>query len=165
MRCLGNVKWMFAEFLRLAQNLNRDEVVAIIEDIVQLQHPLIHELDGQPQVMHTGLSIGEEVLLLLQYSPQGRATKDQLRKWIPKSTPSSINMAVLRLNDARQVRMTSDGEVAITPPGQKRVNQDILPNITNVDASAATKSRRAGAPRRKAGTGPKKTQSRVTATK
>src|SRR5579859_1072495 len=87
---IQTVKWLFCEFLRLAWKLDRSEVLSIIESIIQLEHPLIHELDGRPMVMHTGLTAGEEVLLLLQHSPQGRLTKEQLREWIP-SKPQAIN--------------------------------------------------------------------------
>jgi hypothetical protein len=162
---VGAVKWLFGEFLRLAQKLDRKEVVAITESIIQLEHPLIHELDGKPQVMHIGLSIGEEILLLLQHSPQGRATKDQLRTWIPKSTISSMAMAVMRLQDARQVRPTDSGEIAITPPGQKRLQQEILPKVSAVESSTPAKAptRRGTATRRKPGSRATKAVARTVA--
>jgi hypothetical protein len=161
---VGTVKWLFGEFLRLAQKFDRKEVVALIESIIQLEHPLIHELDGQPQVMHTGLSIGEEALLLLRHSPQGRATKDQLRKWIPKSNPQSINMAVLRLMDARQVRLTEDGEVSIDPLGQKRVSEEILPKIATDNASSTSARARRATMRRKTSNRARKSPARVPTT-
>ena len=165
---VGTVKWLFGEFLRLAQKLDRKEVVALIESIIQLEHPLIHELDGQPQIMHTGLSIGEEILFLLQHSPQGRATKDQFRKWIPNATPQGVNMAVMRLQTARQVRLTDSGEIAITPLGQKRLIQDIMPKVADADAITApisTQARRSNATRRKTGSRTKKAPALVGATR
>jgi hypothetical protein len=162
---VGTVKWLFGEFLRLAQKLDRNEVVALIESIIQLEHPLIHELDGEPQVMHTGLLIGEEILFLLQHSPQGRATKDQLRKWIPKSTLSSISMAVLRLTDVRQVRLTADGEIAITPAGQKRVSQDILPKVASAHTSTAPAKVRRSPTRRRTGSRTSRALTRATTSK
>jgi hypothetical protein len=159
---VGAVKWLFGEFLRLAQKLDRKEVAAIIEAIIQLEHPLIHELDGIPQVMHTGLSIGEEILFLLQHSPQGRATKVQLKTWIPKSTPSSINMAVLRLQDARRVRLAAGGEIAITPPGQQYLRQVILPRISAAEsADVKARTRRGATPRHKIKSKTKKTASPI----
>ncbi len=159
---VAEVKWLFGEFLRLSQKLDRKEVVAVIESIIQFEHPLIHELDGQPQVMHTSLTIGEEALLLLQHTPLGRAAKEQLRMWIPKSTPSSIGMAIMRLATDRQVRLASNGEVTITPLGQKRVLQDILPKIASIDASPA-KARQSNRARR--GTVGRAKKTSVTATK
>ncbi len=81
------VKWMLGEFLRLAQGLNREEVVKLIEDIVQIEHPLIHELNGKPLVQSTNLSAPEEVLVLLQYATGGSLSADQLREAIPELRP------------------------------------------------------------------------------
>jgi hypothetical protein len=41
-------KWMFAEFLRLAWTADKQVIAETIAQIVQLQHTLIHELDGKP---------------------------------------------------------------------------------------------------------------------
>lgn len=160
---IGVVKWLFGEFLRLAQKLDRKEVVALIESLIQLEHPLIHELDGEPQIMNTSLTIGEEILFLLQHSPQGRAMKNQFRTWIPKASPQAINMAVTRLQDARHVLPAEGGEIAITPLGQKRLQQEILPRISATEAAAPVKAiaQRRTAPRRKAGRPTRKTVKRV----
>ena len=61
-------KWMFAEFLRLARNKDRKIIAETIADIIQLQHPVIHEVDGTPLVLDHNVSAPEEVLMLLSQS-------------------------------------------------------------------------------------------------
>jgi len=160
------VKWLFCELLRLAQKLDRTEVVSIIESIIQLEHPLIHELDGRPLVMHTELTVGEEVLLLLQHSPQGRLSIAQLREWIP-ATPQAIAMAVTRYKapESRLVRDIGDGEIAITPRGQAQVLSIILPKATGAREVTGRSIARATGIRRKTSRTKKKSISRSISSK
>jgi hypothetical protein len=127
---VANVKWMFAEFLRLAWKKDRTEVVAIIESILQLEHPLIHELDGQPLVLTNLLNTSEEVLVLLQHSLSGRLTRSELRQSIHRDQ-STISKAISRLSSNKELRISSTGEVVITPLGKKRVYEDIIPKLSS----------------------------------
>jgi len=122
------VKWMFAELLRLAWKKDRNELASIIETIVQVEHPLIHELDGQPLVLTDQLSVPEEVLVLLRHSSSKRLTRDELKQWIHAS-PSAISTAISRLCDSKQTRIGERGEIAITPLGEKRVRENIVPKL------------------------------------
>jgi hypothetical protein len=151
------VKWLYCEFFRLARNLDRTKVVQVIEAMIQLEHPLIHELDGRPMVMSTKLSVGEEALLLLNHSPGGQLSKDQLRAGIP-AKPTAVNMAVMRLMDSRFTRLADNGDVAITPLGQRRVREEILPKATQPQDTSAppTTRRRANARRKVSGPNTKK---------
>ena len=62
-------KWMFAEFLRLAWTADKQVIADTIAQIVQLQHTLIHELDGKPLVLARGIPAADEILLLLNHAP------------------------------------------------------------------------------------------------
>ena len=126
----ANVKWMFAEFLRLAWKRDRKEVVAIIEAIIQLEHPLIHELDGKPLVLTNQLSASEEILVLLQHLPSGRLTRSSLREAIDKD-PSTINRAISRLKTDKEIRISDAEEVVITPLGQKHLHEEIFPKLSS----------------------------------
>jgi len=127
---IATVKWLFAEFLRLAWKKERNEVVAIIEAIVQLEHPLIHELDGKPLVLSNELSAPEEILVLLQHSSGGRYTRDELKQYTHTS-PAAINTAIGRLSDSRQVRIGDKGDIVITSLGEERVHDIILPKLSS----------------------------------
>ncbi len=120
-------KWMFAEFLRLAWNKDRNVVAAVIEQIVQLEHSMIHELDGKPLVLVRGISAPEEVLLLLFHSPTNRLSRAELRKYAPNQNPKTVGTAITRLIDQKDIRPVGEADVALTPNGQKRVIEDVLP--------------------------------------
>jgi len=127
---IANVKWMFAEFLRLTKNLDRNEVVRIIEAIVQFEHPLIHELEGKPLVLSNLLSTSEEILILLQHAMSGCLTRSELKEAIKNRDQSTVNKAISRLNSDKEIRLSSTGEVVITPLGQKHVHEEILPKLS-----------------------------------
>jgi len=128
MLVVANVKWMFAEFLRLAWKKDRSEIAVTIESIIQLEHPLIHELDGQPLLLTTSLSGAEEILVLLQHSLDGSRPKIELKQAIRKDA-STFSRAMSRLTDERKVRLNTTGNVVITPLGRKQVYEDILPKL------------------------------------
>jgi hypothetical protein len=117
------VKWMFAEFLRLAWNKDPNEVATIIEAIIQLEHPLIHELDGRPLVLSNKFTTPEEVLVLLQNSPGGCLTRTQLKDYVRKSA-SAVNKAINELCEDRYIRLNG-GDVYILPPGVQHIREII----------------------------------------
>jgi len=130
MLVVANVKWMFAEFLRLVRwNENSSQIAITIESITQLEHPLIHELDGQPLVLTTQLSAGEEILVLLQHSLNGSLTRSELKQAVRKDQ-STISRAIYRLEDERKIRINGTGDIIITPLGQKQVHEDIIPKVS-----------------------------------
>lgn len=120
-------KWVFAEFLRLAWKQDRKVIAEIIEQLVQLEHSIIHELDGRPLVLAKGVSAPDEVLVLLYRAPNNRLSRAELRSYAYNQKPATINVAVSRLINSRDVRPADNDEVALTPIGQKRVLNVILP--------------------------------------
>jgi len=136
-----SVKWMFAEFLRLAWNSDRNTVAAIIEAITQLEHPLVHELDGKPLVLSTALSAPEEALVLLSRSGGGRLTRDELKSYV-RNTPKAISTAISRLTTSRDVRVSDTGEIVITPAGERRVREVIIPKLENNSVTNASVRKR-----------------------
>lgn len=129
---MATVKWMFGEFLRLAWNKDRNEVVALIESIVQLEHPLIHEWAGQPLVLSDALTASEEILVLLQHSQSGSYTKGELKQYIYKD-PSTVSNAISRLRANKEVRVNNAGDVVITPLGTNHVHDTIMPKLLTRD--------------------------------
>ncbi len=120
---IANVKWLFAEFLRLGWKKDRNEVAEIIEAIIQLEHPLIHELDGRPLVLSNNFNALEEVLILLQHSPGGCLTRTQLKEYVRKSA-SAVNKAINELCEDRYIRLNG-GDVYILPPGVQHIREII----------------------------------------
>lgn len=123
-------KWMFAEFLRLAWNKDRKIIAETIADIIQLEHPIIHEMDGTPLVLDHGVSAPEEVLMLLGHADGHKMQKSELTRQAKNNTANSVGTAISRLAKSNEIRTTGTaGEIALTPKGQKRVIQKIVPKL------------------------------------
>ena len=123
-------KWIFAEFLRLAWNKERKIIAEAIADIIQLEHPVIHEVDGTPLVLDHNVSAPEEVLMLLGHADGHKLQKDELNRQAKNNTDSSVGVAISRLLKSNEIRSTgTPGEVAITPKGQKRLIEKIIPKL------------------------------------
>ena len=138
MLIIATVKWLFGEFLRLAWNKDRSEVLSIIEALVQFEHPLIHELDGEPLILSNDLSAAEEVLVHLQHSSSGRLTRNELKQFIKKDQ-STVGKAIRQLGTGKEVRISNAGEVAITPLGQARVHETIIPKLSSTDVTKGSR--------------------------
>ena len=123
-------KWIFAEFLRLAWKKDKAVIAEMIAQVVQLEYSLIHELDGIPLVLQSNISAPNELLLLLNHAEGHKLAKDELIKQAKNSTPKSLSVALSRLLKENEIRNTTTaGEVALTPKGQKRVIEKIIPSI------------------------------------
>jgi Domain of unknown function (DUF5615) len=120
-------KWIFAEFLRLAWNQDRKVIAETIAQLVQLEHSLIHELDGKPLVLAKGISAPSEILLLLNHASNNRLSRVDIEQQAHHHKPTTLAVAITRLIDSRDIRDLGNDEVALTPNGQRRVMQEILP--------------------------------------
>jgi hypothetical protein len=122
-------KWILAEFLRLAWNQDRKLVGEIIAQLVQLEHSLVHELDGKPLVLANNISAPEEILLLLYRAPNNRLGRNDIRTYAALQKPENLSVAITRLVRSRDIRPVEGDEVALTPNGQKRVHDVIVPKL------------------------------------
>jgi hypothetical protein len=123
-------KWLFAEFLRLAWKKDKEIVAATIAQIVQLEYSLVHELDGVPLVLDESVSAPVEILLLLNHADGNRLQRDVLRAQAKNNTPQAVDTAISRLTRTNEIRATTTpGELALTPKGQKRVIEKIIPSL------------------------------------
>jgi hypothetical protein len=123
-------KWMFAEFLRIAWNKDRKVIAETIADIIQLEHSLIHELDGTPLILDHTVSAPEEILLLLNHADGHKLPKDKLTTLAKNNTESSVSVAISRLTKSNEIRTNGvAGGLALTPKGQKRVIEKIIPKF------------------------------------
>lgn len=127
MLILHACKWIFAEFLRLAWNGNRQVVGQVIDQLVQLRHSIIHELDGKPLVQVPGISAHEEVLLLLNHAASHRLSRSEIREYASLQKPDTLKAAISRLISEKDVRQTDDKAIALTPKGEKRVREVVMP--------------------------------------
>jgi hypothetical protein len=126
-------KWILAEFLRLVWNQDKEEIARVIEQLAQLDHSLIHELDGKPMVTSKIVTTAEEILILLFHAPGYRLGRSDIHGLVVNRSKAGVNAAIRSLIESKEIRTASNGEVAITPPGQNRVMTQIVPRI-NVKA-------------------------------
>ncbi len=130
MLVLHSGKWMLAELLRLALKKDRETVGEIIEQLVQLEHSLIHELDGKPLVLAKKISAPHEVLVtLLNHASSNQLTRSQLREYATDQSAQNVNVAISRLLSDKDIRAVDENTVALTPKGQQRVLTEIMPAL------------------------------------
>jgi hypothetical protein len=123
-------KWIFAEFLRLAWTKDKTVIAETISRIVQLEFSLIHEQDGVPLVLEPTVSAPAEILLLLNHASEHKLAKEELRAQAKNSAPKAFDVAVSRLLASNEIRTTATaGELALTPKGQKRIVEKIIPSL------------------------------------
>lgn len=123
-------KWLFAEFLRIAWKADQQLVADTIAQIVQLQHTFIHELDGKPLVLIPGISAREEILLLIGNAPENRLSRAALGERATHQKPATLNAAIAKLIATKELRTTADGDLALTPNGQRALHNEIMPRYT-----------------------------------
>ena len=58
----------------------------------------------------------------------GQLTREELRNYV-RASPAAVNMAISRLEESRHIRIGSAGEVVITPIGQNRAREEIMPSL------------------------------------
>jgi hypothetical protein len=123
-------KWIFAEMLRLVWNGDRNVVGEVIGQLAQLEHAVIHELDGQPLVLIEKISAPDEILVLLNHAPSHQLSRAKLRD-DAKQKPQNVNVAINRLIGTKDIRpLVGSTDVALTPKGQKRVREEVMPKLT-----------------------------------
>lgn len=121
-------KWIFAELLRLALQQDRKVVGAIIEQLVQMEHSIIHELDGKPMVLAKNATAPEEILVLLYHAANNRLSRVELREQA-RHKPNNVGVAISRLTKEKDVRIADNGDIALTPNGEKRIREVIMPKL------------------------------------
>jgi hypothetical protein len=123
-------KWVFAEFLRLAWTADKTVIAETIAQIVQLEHSLIHELEGMPLVLDQSVSAPEEILILLHHAEGHKLLRIDISNQAKNNSERAISVAISRLLKINEIRTTAtQGELALTPKGQKRVIEKIIPAI------------------------------------
>lgn len=122
-------KWVFAELLRLTLTQDEKALAEMIAQLVQLEHSIIHVLDGKPMVLVPDIPASEEVLLLLANADSKRRSRAELRDLSPLQKPDTVNAAVKRLIAKKDVRVADNGDIALTPNGKKKLIEVIMPKL------------------------------------
>lgn len=121
-------KWLFSELLRLAWNKDRQIIAETIQRIVRLEHSLIHELDGKPLVLATNVTAKEEILLQLNHATGNCLSRNTIRDLVHQKT-ANISVAISRMLKDKEIRTADNGDITLTPIGQKRIFEEIIPKL------------------------------------
>jgi hypothetical protein len=79
-------------------------------------------------ILDQTVSAPEELLLLLNHADEHKLSKEELTRRAKNNTDKSVAVAFSRLAATNEIRSTGvPGEVALTPKGQKRVIEKIVP--------------------------------------
>jgi hypothetical protein len=123
-------KWILADFLRLAWTKDKGVIAETISQIVQLEFPLIHELDGIPLVLQHDVSAPVEILLLLNHAEGHKLAREELLRQAKNNSDGALKTGIARLLKTNEIRNTAiQGELALTPAGQRRVVEHIIPSL------------------------------------
>lgn len=119
---VGVVDWIVAELIRLYHNIAAQDAQGLINGVVTKKLPLIEEVDEHPVFLRK-VSGKEHVLALLYWTPSGRATKAQLRGWLPSGGKRS-NFAnyIKKLSEDAMVHVSGD-DIVLLAPGKVEVQE------------------------------------------
>ncbi len=87
-------------------------------------------MDDIPLVLDHKVSAPEELLILLNHAEGHRLPKDVLFKQAKNSTSTGLATALSRLLKSNEIRSVENGDIALTPKGQKRLIEEINPALT-----------------------------------
>lgn len=126
---LENVRWMFAETLRLFWKSDREEVARAIRQLLQFDTPCVGVFEDKRIVQRVDLTPENEILVLLHHAGETGLTRSEIGKsaLIP---PSTITSALRRLSSSsrREVILVSD-RYRLTDVGAKLVREKLAEKL------------------------------------
>jgi hypothetical protein len=120
--------WLMAELIRIFHSVSLKDAQDAVDAMVERKHPAVWENDGVKRVLDPGISVRDQVLLLL-YSSAGAVAEKNLRSWVEYSNVTHFrNQIVNPLHKDRYVEYDKlRGTVRITPRGAGDVEKRLLP--------------------------------------
>ena len=80
-------------------------------------------------VMAKDVATAEEILVLLFHAPGYRLSRKEIHDTVVNRSTAGVNAAIRGLAESKEVRIASNGDIAITPPGQNRVMTQVVPRL------------------------------------
>jgi len=121
---LYNVKWVLAEFVRLAAGTNPNAAQKMIDSIVERRVGVLWKHQGIIRVLESKMDTRDQVLVLLfDSSPLAEA---DLQKIIEYKNITNFRKILKCLHTARMIEWTSGGQAFITPKGFEAAEAVIL---------------------------------------
>ena len=119
--------WVLAEFVRLFHMCSPGEAQACVEGIVKRRAPLVQVFGETPFVLKPGLSVKDEILVLLYHQGSVGATLDQLDGWLPTAERRAISSRLSELERKYRYVRRVGGSIFATDTGVEFVEARLLP--------------------------------------
>ena len=121
---LYSVKWVLAEFVRLATGANPDASQRMIDSIVERRVGVLWKHEGITRVLEHKMSAKDQVLVLLfDCTPLAEA---ELQRIIEYKSTANFRKILKRLHESRMLDWTIGGQAFITPKGAAAAEAVIL---------------------------------------
>ena len=115
--------WVMAELIRVLHRVSVGEAQEVVDSLSERRSPLVWSDTERRLVLNPTLTLGDQVLLLLD-SASGKGTVSDLLKWCTYSNKGYFLRLLRRLQDRRLALLSDDEEmVEILPPGSEHVEK------------------------------------------
>jgi hypothetical protein len=123
-------KWLMAELVRLFHAVDPVQASEIVEALTERSVPIVWTVEGKRRVLKSGLSMKDQVLLLL-YSVNGPVAEAELFKWTEHSNASVFRRDVIRdLHRSRLIEYDEGSSlVHLSPTGIAYVEENLPLNL------------------------------------
>lgn len=120
--------WVMCELIRLYHGLSIEEAQDLVDNLAQRKLPIVWEIAGKRRVLKAGLSVSDELLLLLYGQQDNAVLVEDLFAWVEYSNFSIFKSKVLKkLHATRFVEYDKDAElVYLSPLGVAKVEDELL---------------------------------------
>jgi hypothetical protein len=124
------MRWVLSELLRVFWTGDRDQVAAVIRELVVYEVPAVVVFDGVPLLQRIDCDAEEEILLLLHYAGDQGMSRVELGRSIPRPA-STITGALGRLTarTSREVVLAGNRQYRLTDRGTRRVLHELAEKI------------------------------------
>jgi hypothetical protein len=129
--CVRVADWCMCELVRVFHTVSLEEAQAILDAIAVRQQPNVWSVNGKQRVLKTGLSVKDQVLVLLHASSETAILAEDLRDWVEYSRFTHFRERVLQpLHRERLIEYDRGTEtVVLSPLGAAAVEERILPKM------------------------------------
>ena len=127
---LENVRWLFAETLRIFWHQDRDKVASAIRELLQFDVPAVGKFENVLIVQRTDLSAADEILVLLHYAGENGFSRRELGKHVIHAPPritEALNW--LAGTQCRHVVKLPSGNFRLTDLGSKYIRDQLADKL------------------------------------
>lgn len=126
---LHSAQWVMAELVRIFHQADVNTATGIVGTLVDRVNPLVWRVGGRRRVLDVRMSLADRTLTLLYGTVRGLSDKE-LAQDLKQSRLANYKRVLKRLDDDLMVDYDEQsGHVEISPKGEKRVEDTILPAV------------------------------------